>query len=204
MRTTKIGGAAIAAAGLLLVIAGCSSKKYNAGDAGPDAGSDAGGKGGNGGKGGAGGTGGASAITDGGAMLPMMMLTCTETPPTTPVTCGGEVCQAPTEFAMNPCIIPCCVTQGGKEMCGSKSSAAMFSTECTLPAKADPHCPDIMGMGMGTGTPFAGCCSAQNTCGFISTLRPGCITSSPVVMLPMPPLSCTDGADDGGTGSDGG
>jgi hypothetical protein len=39
---------------------------------------------------------------------------------------------------------------------------------------------------------------AQGKCGIISSVRPGCITMSTLVMLPDPPLAC-DGSSDGGT-----
>jgi hypothetical protein len=127
----------------------------------------------------------------------MMMLTCTEPAPTEPVTCGGEPCAAPTEFAMNPCVVPCCVTQGGKERCASKSTAMGVSTDCSLNATPDPACPDADSMG----TKFVGCCNAaQGKCGIISTLRPGCITQSMLITLPDPPQACTASAEDAGVG----
>jgi len=164
----------------------------------------------------AGGTGGSeggtSAGTGGGAgsALPVMRITCTETAPTTPVMCGGELCEAPV-FSGNPCMIPCCIKQGDKEVCASKSTAMNFSTECVLPAVPDPQCPDIdalatnlaLSMGIGGGR-FKGCCNAaERTCGGISGIRPGCITESLLVTLPDL-QACGEASNDGGTDLDGG
>jgi hypothetical protein len=187
---------------LSMLAVACSSSHKNPSDAGADAGSTtaAGGNGGMGGKGGS--SGGTATGTAGTAatVMPMMMITCTEMPPTTPVMCGGEVCTA-AAFGMNTCIIPCCVMEGSKEVCASRSAAMGFSTECTVPAVADPQCPDVTSMA----APLKGCCNAaQHKCGIISTLRPGCITESTLVMLPANPQSCSAGSDDGGTGLDGG
>lgn len=128
----------------------------------------------------------------------MMMGMCSEPAPTQPVVCGGQTCTAPTNF-MNQCIVPCCAQQNGAEVCGSKSTSPMFpSTECQLPATEDPSCPDVEGQGM----TFQGCCNAaQGKCGIISTVRPGCITSSQSLTLPDPLQSCTPGGggDDAGT-----
>jgi hypothetical protein len=170
-----------------------------------------GGTGGSGGKAAKAGTGGSatggvggSTPTDPGATDPMMMmgLTCTEPAPTDPVTCGGQTCEAPSEFAMNPCVVPCCIKQGGQERCASKSTAMGFSTECSLLATPDPTCPDVDSNGM----PLRGCCNAvQHKCGIVSTLRPGCITESSLVTLPSPLQSCgTTSGDDAGVGPDAG
>jgi hypothetical protein len=104
---------------------------------------------------------------------------------------------APTGFMNNQCIVPCCVMHNGAEMCGAKSTNPMYPTECSLPAVADPSCQDVEAMGM----TFEGCCNPmQGKCGIISTVRPGCITSSQLIMLPDPPASCSAGAgDDAGT-----
>jgi hypothetical protein len=202
---------------LALFAAACngSPKEPAQSDAGTDAGSKAsGGKGGAGAGGKGGSSGGTSTGTagDAGTALPAMMITCTEPIPTTPVLCGGEVCQAPTAFATNPCIISCCLMQAGKEVCASKSAAMGFSTECAMPAVADPRCPDVdamatplaVSMGIGGGV-FKGCCNAgQHKCGIISSLRPGCLTESTLVTLPPDPQACSEPSDDGGTGLDGG
>lgn len=154
-----------------------------------------GGTGGTAAKGGAGGSkagsGGTGGTTPGGFM-------CLEDPPKDAVKCGGQTCAAP-DFGMNTCIVPCCVQEGGKEMCGAKSTAMGLTTECTLPAKVDPDCPQAIDDGNG-GT-LMGCCNAkQKKCGIISTLRPGCVTSSMLVTLPNPLQDCTppvEGADAG-------
>ena len=127
----------------------------------------------------------------------MMMVTCAEPAPTQPVVCGGQTCAAPTGY-MNQCIVPCCITENGAESCGAKSTNPMYlQTECQPAATtADPNCPAVEGNGM----MFDGCCNAaQGKCGIISTVRPGCITTSMAVMLPNPLLSCSAGGDDGGT-----
>jgi hypothetical protein len=124
-------------------------------------------------------------------MAPAM---CSEPAPTAPVVCGGQTCAAPTGFAMNPCVVPCCVDMGGVQACGAKSTAAMYPAACTLPAAPDPSCPAVESMGM----MFNGCCNvAEGKCGIVSTVRPGCITQSMLIMLPDPPLTC-DGSSDGG------
>jgi hypothetical protein len=126
------------------------------------------------------------------------MITCSEPAPTAPVKCGGETCTAPADFAMNMCVVPCCVTVGGKEQCAAKSTAMGLTTECVLPAKPDTSCPNVEA-GMG-GTPLVGCCNVeQKKCGIVSTLRPGCITESMLVTLPSPLQDCTpaDEADAG-------
>ena len=190
---------------VLLVASACGDDDSSDTDAGPTAGksgsSGKGGSGGNGGKGGSGTAGRTSTSgTNGGgtAGLGGGMLMCLEDPPTDPVKCGDETCSAPSDFAMNPCVVPCCVKVDGKDVCASKSTTMGFEAACTLPAVADPACPDLEGMGM----PFKGCCNAEKKkCGFISTLRPGCITESSVVTLPDPLVDCTPpdtGSDDAG------
>ncbi|MFI5309351.1 MAG: hypothetical protein ACHQ53_18495 [Polyangiales bacterium] len=201
-----------------LVVAACSGTKQTAEDAGMDGGTADGGKAGQGGHGGGGGQAGSSTASADAGMLPLMMLMCTEAPPTDPVTCGGQTCMAPTNYAMNPCIVPCCLTKNGHEVCASKSTAMGFSTECTLPATPDPSCPDAMGGALGTlggmgtvpdggmaaGTAFKGCCNeSMHKCGIISTLRPGCVTQSTLLMLPANPMTCS-ASDDAGPGQDGG
>jgi len=123
-----------------------------------------------------------------------MMVQCTEPAPTTPVVCGGQTCTAPS-FGMNMCVIPCCATVGGAQVCGAKSTNPMFTGACEPPALPDPSCPPVDAMGM----QLQGCCNvAQGKCGIISTVRPGCITQSTLIMLPATPLSC-DGSGDGGS-----
>ena len=125
--------------------------------------------------------------------------TCTEEAPKEPVTCGGQTCSAPTDFAMNPCIIPCCVQQGGKQTCGSRSTADMLTTACVLPAKPAAECPDVDSQN----GPLKGCCNTQQRkCGIISTLRPGCITESQLVMIGN--QACGGGAEDAGVEPDAG
>jgi hypothetical protein len=144
--------------------------------------------------GGTAGTGGRGPTAGGGPTAgTMMMAMCSEPAPTAPVVCGGQTCMAPT-FMMNQCVYPCCATVGGAQVCGAKSTNPMFATQCEPPAAADPACAPVMAMGM----TFQGCCNvAQNKCGIISTVRPGCITQSTLIMLPDPPLAC-DGSGDGG------
>ena len=199
---------------LLLFAAACggSHEPFAHSAAGADAGSKANRDEGGTGVAGIGGGGGnfPGSAGDSRAAPPIMMITCSETVPTTPVTCGGEVCAAPF-FGGNPCIIPCCVTQAGKEMCASRSAAIGVSTECVLPAVADPQCPEIdapatplaTAMGLAGGV-FQGCCNAgQHMCGIISGVRPGCFTESMLVTLPEL-QACSEAADDGGTDVDGG
>ena len=199
---------------LLLAITACGDDDSSETDAGPSAGKAGGsaGKGGSGGKGGAGGRAGTSSTTAGTTAMTAgvgggLMAMCTEDPPKDPVKCGDETCTAPMEFAMNMCVVPCCVKVNGKDRCASKSTAAMLSTECSLPAVPDSQCPDVaggMGMGMmgGGGMSFKGCCNAQKKkCGIISTLRPGCITESMLITLPNPLQDCTppaESSDDAG------
>lgn len=159
-------------------------------------------KGGTGGAGGAkAGTGGSRAGTGGSGTAGMTgggMYMCLEEPPKDAVTCGGQACTAP-DFGMNTCIVPCCVQEGGKEMCGSRSTAMNLTTECSVPAKVDADCPQMISDGNG-GT-LMGCCNTkQKKCGIISTLRPGCVTSSMLITLPDPLQDCTpsvDGSDAG-------
>ena len=209
MQTYDAPKSRIASIVLLSLVAAACGKDSDEQPAQRDAGADTGGRPG-GGKGGAGvgGKGG-----EAGTALPMMMITCTETAPTTPVMCGGEVCQAPAQFAGNPCIVPCCIMQGDEEVCASKSTAEVHRPAlCALPAVPDPQCPDIdamatprgLSMGIGGGT-FTGCCNAgQHKCGAISGIRPGCITESLTVTFPSDPPACSEAPDDGGTDLDGG
>jgi hypothetical protein len=197
---------------LLLFAAACSEQQPAQSDASTGAGSEASsGKGGAAGNGDGGGAPSTGTAGDVGTALPMIATTCTDPAPTTPVTCGGEVCQAPTSFVGNPCIIPCCVTQGGKETCASKSTAMNFSTECSAPALPDPRCPEVDAMATPLATSlgisggrFKGCCNArEHKCGIISGLRPGCITETLLATLPML-QACGEASDDGGTNLDGG
>ena len=123
----------------------------------------------------------------------MMMAMCSEPPPSSPVVCGGQTCPTPM-YMMNNCVIPCCAKLGGADVCGAKSTNPMLATACEPPATPDPACPDADGMG----TPLKGCCNAaMGKCGIISTVRPGCITSSMLIMLPDPPKACS-ASDDAG------
>jgi hypothetical protein len=166
------------------------------GDAGAAGAAAIGGSGGTGGAAGAsmaGRAGGAGAAGRGTAGT-MMAAMCSEPAPTAPVVCGGQTCAAPTGYMMNMCVYACCATVGGAQVCGAKSTNPMYATGCEPPVTADPACPDLMAQG----TSLKGCCNvAQGKCGIISTVRPGCITMSSLVMLPNPLLSC-DGSADGG------
>lgn len=170
----------------------------SAGGSGGKAGSSSAGKSGSGSAGKAGSTAASGGST--GAATGGLTFTCTDMSAPKSVTCGGQTCEASTDFAMNPCIVPCCVNEGGKEMCGSKSTADMLMTECSLPVKPAPECADVDSQ---TG-PLKGCCNTkQKKCGIISTLRPGCITESQLVTIP----SATCGgetAEDAGVGPDAG
>jgi hypothetical protein len=204
--------------GAILTVAcsdGTSAERGAGGTGGSDAGTSTGtggsGGGTSAGTGGSGGGTSAGTAGDAGTALPIMRITCTETAPTTPVMCGGEVCEAPAQFAGNPCIVPCCIMQGDKEVCASKSTATSFSSECALPAVPDPQCPAVNA----TGTPlatllgvaggvFTGCCNAaQHKCGIISGIRPGCVTESLLVTLPDL-QACSEASNDGGPDLDGG
>jgi hypothetical protein len=122
------------------------------------------------------------------------MLACSEPAPTAPVVCGGQTCAMPTGYMMNTCVYSCCATVGGAQVCGAKSTNPMYPTACEPPATPDPSCPAAMSQG----TTLAGCCNvAQGKCGIISSVRPGCITTSTLIMLPDPPLAC-DGSSDAG------
>ena len=199
-REALCSGLMILTLGLASTLAGCSDDQEDGPSetAGASAATATGGKGGAGGAGKAGngtsssagrsgsgsagragtpaaGGGGTSSTPAGG-----LTFTCTEEPPKEAVKCGGQDCTAPSELSMNPCIIPCCVQQGGKEMCGSRSAADMLTTQCVLPAKPAPECPDVDSQN----GPLEGCCNAeQKKCGVISTLRPGCVTESQFVMI---------------------
>jgi hypothetical protein len=176
-----------------------SSSAGKSGSAGK-AGSSSAGKSGSGSAGKAGSTAAASGGTSSTTPPGGLGLTCSQPPPTTPIKCGGQDCSAPTDFAMNPCIAPCCVNEGGKEQCGSKSTADMLMTECSLPAKPAPECPDVDSQN----GPLKGCCNtAQHKCGIISTLRPGCITESQLIMFTSQ-TACGMGADDAGVDQDAG
>lgn len=130
-----------------------------------------------------------------------LSFTCTEEPTGKPVTCGGQTCQASTDFAMNPCIVPCCVNEGGKEVCGNKSTADMLATECSAPVKPAPECPDVDSQN----GPLKGCCNTkQHKCGIISTLRPGCVTESTFIMFTDQHACGMDSAEDAGVGPDAG
>ncbi|HKU38113.1 MAG TPA: hypothetical protein VJR89_08200 [Polyangiales bacterium] len=150
-------------------------------------GAGAGGRSGNGGSGATGGTGGMTAM-------------CMEAPPTQPVVCGGQTCTTPTDYPMNQCIVPCCATKNGAQVCGAKSTNPQYPTGCEPPTVEDTSCPPFDAMGM----QLKACCNAaMGKCGIISTLRPGCITTSSVIMLPDPPQACSAGGDDAGAGDAG-
>jgi hypothetical protein len=124
---------------------------------------------------------------------------CTEPPPQEPVVCGGQTCAAPT-FAMNPCVVPCCIDVGDTTMCGAKSTSATYPAECTLPAVPDRSCPTVSAPidAQGTIRMFEGCCNAaQGKCGVVGWTRPGCITESTFIALPNPPSSCGASTDAG-------
>jgi hypothetical protein len=172
-------------------------------DAGNDSEVSEGGRGGRGGSGtGAGGRGGRGGTAGQGTAgrgptggTGMMMTQCTEPAPTQPVVCGGQTCEAPT-YQGNQCVIACCATVAGAEVCGAKSTNPMYTTGCEPPVSADPDCPDLEGQG----NPLEGCCNtAQGVCGIISTLRPGCITMSSLITLPDPLQACGSTSDDAGT-----
>jgi hypothetical protein len=210
----------IASGVLSLAAAGCGDD-----DDAPDAGSE-GGKGGKGGSAGSGGAGtrsagagreaeegsagealsaGRSGSNSGGSgptagTSPGSM--CSEPPPTGAVTCGGQTCEAPV-FAMNSCVIPCCLQVDGQERCAARSTSMTFATECALPAVEDPECPDVPG----DPQPYQGCCNpVQKKCGIISTVRPGCVTQSQFIELPNPPKDCgsTTPEEDAGVEPDAG
>ena len=159
------------------------------------------GTGGRGGRGGTGGSTGGISGRGGGSGTGGMMVQCTEPAPTQPVVCGGQTCTAPT-YMNNQCVIACCASVGGQEVCGAKSTNPMFTGACEPPAVADPSCPDVDNQG----TPLEGCCNqAEGVCGIISTVRPGCITESMLIELPENPQACTvTTPDDGGVEEDAG
>ncbi|HET6331586.1 MAG TPA: hypothetical protein VFG30_00140 [Polyangiales bacterium] len=151
-----------------------------------------------GGAGGAG-AGGRTGTAGRGTAGTTVMAMCSEPAPTAPVVCGGQTCAAPTGYMMNMCVYACCATVNGAQVCGAKSTNPMYATACEPPTTRDPSCPAVMSQG----TALEGCCNvAQGKCGIISTVRPGCVTMSTLVMLPNPPLTC-DGSSDGG-GADAG
>jgi hypothetical protein len=143
---------------------------------------------------GSGGASGRGAAGRGATAGTMMTAMCSEPAPTAPVVCGGQTCATPTGYMMNTCVYACCATVGSAQVCGAKSTNPMYATGCEPPATADPSCPAAMSQG----TALQGCCNAAlGKCGIISTVRPGCITTSTLIMLPDPPLAC-DGSSDGG------
>jgi hypothetical protein len=191
--------------GLLIVLA-CLGFVACGDDEGGDAGVAGSAAGSSGAAGAAGASGAAAGMSGGGAgrgttagtgMQPVM---CSKPAPTAPVVCGGVTCPTPAGYQMNMCVYACCATVNGAQVCGAESANPMFATGCEPPAVVDPTCPDVDNMG----TPLKGCCNvAMGKCGIVSTVRPGCITSSQLIMLPENPLSC-DGSGDGGVPDDAG
>ena len=96
-----------------------------------------------------------------------------------------------TEFEDSPCFVPCCATFDGAERCGFRGTAPGFTTECVLPAVADPSCDEI--------PQFQGCCEpTRHVCGIIGGFAPGCQTKSNFVTLPASPKACGLGDVDAG------
>jgi hypothetical protein len=150
---------------------------------------------GNAGSGGSGGSGGRS---PGDAGMPGPM--CTEDPPDAPVTCGGVACPMP--MGANRCLVPCCASEDGDQICGTRSTAMGFTSDCAAPPIADDRCPGVESQGR----TLVGCCTADNLCGIISTLSNTCITESRFVTLPEDPQRCDSGPgeDDAGISEDDG
>lgn len=117
------------------------------------------------------------------------------TPSSAPVQCGGRTCPTRTEYEENPCNVPCCVVHEGVEQCGLRGTSAAFTTECVMPAVADPTCDEIV--------QFQGCCEPTlKVCGIIGGFAPGCQTKSSFVTLPANPKKCGGGdagMEDGGS-----
>jgi hypothetical protein len=155
------------------------------GTTGGDGGTTGGAGGTTGGMGGSGGMGGM-----GGIDLPE----CTEEIPMTALMCGGTACPMPMMFmGIDTCARPCCLMVDGAETCGSKNANDTMPTDCAPLPVPDDRCPDYMAGGMMRD----GCCTAENTCGVVSTIVNMCVTESPLVPdLPQPPIGCDDGAGD--------
>ncbi len=112
--------------------------------------------------------------------------------------CGGETCEVETSssfFGGTSCIVPCCASQDGAEVCGAKDTTVDDEVACQPPPEPDTRCPDYNGGGFGVdaggmGTALDGCCTLDNQCGVISSMRPLCITSSQLIDLPETPQAC--------------
>jgi hypothetical protein len=105
------------------------------------------------------------------------------------VQCGGQTCPTATKLESDPCFAPRCVTFQGAERCGFRGTSAAFTTECVLPALADPTCDEV--------PQFQGCCEpVHGVCGIVGGFAPGCQTTSRFVTLPAKPKPC--GQEDAG------
>jgi hypothetical protein len=136
------------------------------------------------------GSGGTAGKTVTGSSLPRSPLDC-DPRNDAPVECGGVACPTEAEFEHSACFIPCCVTFEGAERCGFHGTSPAFSTDCVLPAVADPSCDDVV--------QFQGCCEpTQKVCGIIGGFAPGCQTKSNFVTLPAHPKACGEGDSDAG------
>lgn len=140
-----------------------------------------------------GGTSGASGAAgtaggDAGFMIPMPV--CTEPLPTVAITCGGTACEIPQPLPIigDTCARPCCAMGMTGEVCGTKGTVEGSPSDCVAPPEPDSRCPNLDYMG----TPLEGCCTAENKCGIISTLRNMCVTESMIVTLPANPPNCDD------------
>ncbi len=126
---------------------------------------------------------------------------CSEPAPTEPVVCGGDTCEDPGSSSMfggAGCVYACCFSQGGTEVCGARDTTVDNEVACQPPPEADTRCPDYAGGGFGadaggTGTSLPGCCTPDNKCGVISSMRPLCITTSQLIELPATPQACDAG-----------
>lgn len=184
-----------AAALLALAVAGCGDDDGgDTPDAGPVAGTTAGTTAGTGGGGGAGSSASGTMATGGMAAGPM----CDETIENVTM-CGDTACGAIEGFAAMACTVNCCMDDG---TCGVRNATMDMTTECMPKAQPDPRCPDYVG-----GTELPGCCTADNKCGFVSSISFSCITES----LLLQDLAAMAGRDcdappetDAGTEDDGG
>lgn len=157
----------------------------------------AGATGGSGAAGATGGSGGGgSGAMDGGFPFSTQ---CSEEPPTEPVVCDGVTCEDPgatSPFGGTSCVYACCFSQNGTEVCGAKDTTVDYEIACQPPPEPDTRCPDVTaGTGFGTdaggaGTVYEGCCTPDNECGVISSIRPLCITTSQYLTLPETPQAC--------------
>jgi len=147
-----------------------------------DTGRDAGAQSGRGGRGGtAGSTAGAAGA------VRRSPLSC-GSPSKESVQCGGVTCPTTAELETDPCFVPCCVMFEGAPHCGFRGTSMAFTTECVLPAVADPTCDEI--------PQFQGCCEpTRHVCGIVGGFAPGCQTKSSFVTLPAVPKACGAAAD---------